>query len=107
MAADDRWTSCRVAFLETARALGLSPESRETLSGFRRDWHAVRVVEVDQSLAEQATELAIGHGLRSLDALHLAAAIVADPGDLIFATWDPRLWKAGAKLGLRLLPKRI
>ncbi len=107
MGADDRWTTCRIAFLETARALGLSLESHEAMDRFWRDWHAVRVIEVDRSLTEQAAELAVGHGLRSLDALHLAAALVADPGDLMLATWDRRLWAAGATLGLALLPEEL
>ncbi len=107
MATDERWTTCRVAFLETARALRLSLRSGDTIARFRRDWQAVRVVEVDRSLTEQATELAVSHGLRSLDALHLAAALVADPGDLTLATWDRRLWRAGEALGLRLLPEEL
>jgi predicted nucleic acid-binding protein len=47
------------------------------------------------------------HGLRSLDSLHLAAALLADPGDLTLATWDRRLWTAAHRLGLSLVPKRL
>jgi predicted nucleic acid-binding protein len=107
MAADVRWTACRLAFLETARTLDVLLGDRDPVDRFRRDWQAVRIVEVDESLIEQAVELALGHGLRSLDALHLAAALVADPGDLTLATWDRRLWAAGASLGLGLLPDEL
>ncbi len=107
MAEDDRWTTCRIAFVEIARALGLVLESDETLNRFRRDWQAVSVLEVDRGLSERAAELTVSHGLRSIDALHLAAALAVDPGDLTLATWDRRLWAAGAALGLELLPEGL
>lgn len=62
------------------------------------------VVEIDQRLAEHAAELAIARELRSLDALHLAAAMVLPSEDLVLATWDRRLHGAAAISGFRLIP---
>jgi len=42
--------------------------------------------------------------MRSLDALHLAAAVLLPPADLVVATWDRRLHAAALAVGLRVLP---
>ncbi len=65
------------------------------------------LVEVDQRLVEDAAELAIDSGLRSLDALHLAAALVLPQDDLHFATWDRRLHTAAMTKGLQPSPIRL
>jgi uncharacterized protein len=73
----------------------------------REEWPAFGVVEVDQRLVEDAAELAIDGGLRSLDALHLAAALVLPDADLLVATWDQRLHTAARGKGLRVLPEAL
>lgn len=65
------------------------------------------VVEVGASLAEEAAELAIGHELRSLDALHLAAALTLPQEDLVLATWDRRLRGSARAKGLQLIPDAL
>jgi hypothetical protein len=45
--------------------------------------------------------------LGSLDALHLAAALILPPEDLVFATWDRRLHAAAGEEGLALLPETV
>jgi predicted nucleic acid-binding protein len=65
------------------------------------------VVEVDQSLVEDAAKLAIDRGLRSLDALHLAAALVLPHDDLLLVTWDRRLQAAGVLEGLAVIPEAL
>jgi predicted nucleic acid-binding protein len=62
------------------------------------------VVEVDARLTEEAAELAIDRELRSLDALHLAAALTLPVEDLFFATWDRRLYEVARAEGLELIP---
>ncbi len=42
----------------------------------REEWPSFGVLEVDQQLAERAAGLALAHDLGSLDALHLAAALL-------------------------------
>jgi predicted nucleic acid-binding protein len=100
------WFICRVGFLETVRAVGLvgGPSAARAA---RAEWSAFGVVEVDQPLVEDALVLAREHDLRSLDALHLAAALVLPGDDLVFATWDRRLHAAAAASGLRLVPEAL
>lgn len=70
----------------------------------QREWAAFSVIEVDQDLVERATELALAHELRSLDALHLASALVLPGEDLVVAVWDRRLHAAARSEGLGLFP---
>jgi uncharacterized protein len=106
MGAEEAWCSCRVAFVETARAVGRTV-GVEAVGDVEVDWRNVEVVELDSALAERAAELAISSGLRSLDALHLAAALTLATSELTFATWDARLHRAAREHGLRTLPAKL
>lgn len=55
-------------------------------------------------MVESASELATAEDLRTLDSLHLAAAELVPGRDRILATWDQRLWRAGDRKGIRMLP---
>jgi len=102
----EAWFMCRVGYVETVRAVGLvgGPAAAKAV---REEWSAFAVIEVDQPLVEHATALAIEHGLRSLDALHLAAARVLPAEGLMLATWDRRLHVAAGSTGLQLLPTTL
>lgn len=102
----DGWFICRAGFVETIRAVGLTAGKAAT-KPILEEWPTFSVIEVDQRLVEDAAELAIEHQLRSLDALHLAAALVLPRDDLSFATWDRRLHAAAAACGLQTLPQAI
>lgn len=65
------------------------------------------VVEIDERLVEHAAELALDLELRSLDALHLAAALLLPSDGLVFATWDRRLHMAAGTSGLEVLPATL
>ena len=106
MARADGWFICRVGYVETARAVGLAG-SRAAAKALREEWPAFAVIEVDQPLAEHAAELALSHQLRSLDALHLAAALLLPPADLRLATWDRRLHAAAGTGRLALIPDTL
>jgi len=97
------WFVCRVGFVETTRAVGLAA-GRAAVRALAGEWSTFAIVEVDQELAEQASQLALEHQLRSLDAMHLAAALVLPRDELVFATWDKRLHVAAVASGLELLP---
>ena len=71
----------------------------------QKEWAAFNVIEVDQDLVEHAIELALAHDLRSLDALHLASALVLPREDLTVAVWDRRLHAAARAEGLGLFPE--
>ncbi len=97
---------CRIGFVETIRAVarGGEPEDVERVES---DWSRVDVIEVDRALAEHAAALAVGHRLRTLDALHLAAALAVTDEDPTFVTWDADLHRAAREQGLRTLPARL
>jgi predicted nucleic acid-binding protein len=103
---DDAWFACRIAFVETVRAVGLAAGAAATRP-VREEWPAFAVVEVDQALVEHAAELALDNGLRSLDALHLAAALLLPTDELVLATWDRRLHSAARSHQLRVLPESL
>ena len=64
----------------------------------RDDWERVHVVPVDQRCLERAAELTRSHPLRTVDALHLAAADRL-PRPLTFVTFDPRQIPVALALG--------
>jgi len=100
------WFMCRIGFVETVRAVGLSAGQAAAIT-VREEWPAFGVIEVDQRLVEDAAKLAITRELRSMDALHLAAALMLPRDDLILATWDRRLHAAAAAEGLALTPEKL
>lgn len=100
------WSMCRIGYVETSRAVGLA-NGRSALGRLRQDWLCMDVVEVDSRLAEHAASLAISTELRSLDALHLAAALLLRSEDLTVATWDLRLHRAAVEHGLRTIPHQL
>ncbi len=102
----DGWFICHIGFVETVRAVGLSA-GKAAAKTVREEWPAFGVIEVDQRLVEHAAELAIERELRSLDALHLAAALVLPQDDLFLATWDHRLHRAAGDEGLALIPETL
>lgn len=106
MAGAEGWAICRVGYVETARAVGLAA-GRPAVRRFSADWPSFEVVEVDASLAEHAAELTSTEELRSLDALHLAAALLISFHQLTLATWDVRLHRAAQSQGLAVFPTEL
>ena len=102
----DGWFICRIGFVETVRAVGLSA-GRPATRPVREEWPAFGVVEVDQTLAEHAAALAIDRDLRGLDSLHLAAALLLRADDLVFVTCYRRLHAAARAEGLSVLPETL
>jgi predicted nucleic acid-binding protein len=102
----DGWFMCRAGYVETVRAVGLSAGAK-AVKAVQDEWPAFGVIDLDQRLVEEAAELAIGRELRSLDAVHLAAALLISEDDLVLATWDRRLHAAARAEGLRLIPEAL
>lgn len=100
------WFVCRIGFVETVRAVGLAVGG-EAAQRVREEWPSFSVVEVTQELAEHAAGLALAHDLRSMDALHLAAALLLPRDELVVATWDRRLHAAALVHGLAMLPESL
>jgi predicted nucleic acid-binding protein len=105
MEASDRWTMCRIGYTETRLAVALS-EPGAAPGDIDHDWAHFHVVDIDQRLAETAAELGAAEGLRTLDALHLAAALTLGT-PVTFATWDAALHSAAVRRGLAVLPASL
>jgi predicted nucleic acid-binding protein len=76
------------------------PAAREV---FARDLAAITIVELDVATCEAAAAIAELLGVRTLDALHLAAAQRVGSTALSFATFDLRQAQAARSLGLTVL----
>jgi predicted nucleic acid-binding protein len=100
------WSMCRIGYVETVRAVALAG-GRKAVKRIEDDWLSFDVVEVDSALAEHAAALTLISGLRSMDALHLAAALMLPSDDLTVATWDSRLHRAAREQDLGTLPAKL
>ena len=107
IAAADEVACCRIGFVEVYRAIARAGaiDNLGVLAALERDWAVMRVVDVDDHLVRGAAVLATTLGLRTLDALHLAAAETLVGPDLRVLTWDIRLWRAARARGLATLPE--
>lgn len=103
MAAAEVCSTSWVGFVETQRAVGRAVGLRG-VTRFEAELLGFDVVDFDRALAGRAGRIGWLTGLRSLDAMHLAAALSLSPGGLRFATWDLRLHRAAREHGLRTLP---
>ena len=97
---------CRIGFVEVVRAVSVAGGT-PAAGALRREWPAFGVIEIDERLVDHAAALTITRDLRSLDALHLAAALVLPSTDLCFAAWDLRLRVAAQAEGVQLLPASL
>lgn len=100
------WIMSRIGYVETARAVMLAG-GEELIPDLNRDWRQISVVEVSQDVARSALDLCGKHELRSLDAIHLASALVLPENSFTFASWDRQLHRAAQEEGIPLLPKSI
>jgi len=72
-------------------------------AAFADDLGSMSIIELDAATCESAASIAEATGVRSLDALHLAAAQrIAEPG-MSFLTFDLRQAQAARALGLTVL----
>jgi predicted nucleic acid-binding protein len=101
-AADADWCASAVALTEAlvlAERLSDDTSERDALRrALRADWDRLAIVPVDQPCLDRATELAAGHPLRIVDALHLAAADRL-PRPVTYATFDDHQIPVALALG--------
>jgi uncharacterized protein len=103
MNAADACSICRIGFVETVRAVTRGGEPQD-VERAEHDWVGFHIIEVDRTVTKHAARLSVAAGLRTLDALHLAAALTIRAENVVFATWDRRLHRAAREHGLRTLP---
>ncbi len=65
-------------------------------------WYISRI-----GFIEHAPRLTLDDDLRSLDALHLTAALLLSFDETVFVTWDRRLHAAAQSHQLRVLPASL
>ena len=85
-------------------------EARDARGELERSWPALFVIEVDESMAHRAGELALRHRLRGMDAIHVASALeIAGESreTLSFVSWDRDQREAARKEGLALVPEEL
>jgi len=73
----------------------------------RLDWPSLEVVELSDSVAERAADLAVREALRSLDAVHLASAFEVFDAELSFVTFDERLHASARRQGMTTFPASL
>lgn len=103
MRGDPAWVTSRMTTIEVRRNLAraLSPaDAPLALAAFDADLGAMALIEVDLGTCAIACDIAVRHGVRSLDAVHLASALRVASGDLTVLTFDVRQARAARALGL-------
>lgn len=106
MARAGSWHTSRITYVETVRAISLGTDG-SPIRYFEQDWLSVNVVELDRQLSVEAVGLAGRHGLKSLDAIHLASALILSGDGLAFATWGRQLHRAAEASGLEVIPAAL
>ena len=104
---DDRdWITAQHAFVEVAiavsRRVALAAYG-QAMARFESDWSRISVVAVDDDLCRRAARVGAETGMRSLDALHLAAAERAGARSIPIVTFDQRLAQAARAMGFTTL----
>lgn len=103
--ADPVWVTGRHTLIEVRRNLArlLVDEAFDAANAsFAEDWRRTAIVELTATTCERAAEVAEATGARSLDALHIAAAMRVG-GPLAFITYDVRQAVAARQLGLLVI----
>jgi predicted nucleic acid-binding protein len=106
MAADGDWCASALALSEVLalgeRAATLETERDALRRAVRDDWERINVVPVDQLCLDRAAEIGRTQPVRTVDAIHLAAADRL-PRPVTFCTFDPRQIPVAISLGFDVL----
>jgi predicted nucleic acid-binding protein len=102
MGTDPDWCAsalCRSETLLALHRLAVTPRQHERMWGrLRDDWDAFVVIPVDDRCLAHAVEVGATYGLRTVDAVHLAAADRL-PRPATYLTFDRRHIPAAVGLG--------
>jgi len=106
LAADPVWAASALARSESQLALhriAAHPrQARALWSALRDDWEAVVVVPVDDRCLARAVEIGATYAVRTVDAIHLAAADRL-PRPVRWVTFDRQQIPAATALGLEVV----
>lgn len=102
MANDPDWCASALARTEALgmveRVCDLPTDGDRLRRVLQDDWERIHVVPLDRRCLDRASELSRSHPLRTVDALHLAAADRL-PAPVRFVTFDPRQIPVALALG--------
>ena len=102
MQTDPSWCASALALTEALmlaeRVTGDPLSADELRRALRDDWERIAVVPVDERCLARAAELDRSHPLRTVDAVHLAAADRL-PRPLAYCTFDPNQIPVALALG--------
>lgn len=82
-------------------------DGQEALKAWEKDSEELLWIQLPQTIATRAGQLAWQDGLRGYDAMHLATALWWHANleqDLVVATYDRELWRAAKQHGLSVFP---
>lgn len=95
------YPECRAALAQAHRMGRLTPRQlRGAMAELEARYVELDLVELDAGLARRAGDLAEHHGLRSYDAVHLAAALRVDEPGTVFVAGDRALLTAARQAGM-------
>lgn len=102
----DEILTSRLVHLEVLRNLRRLVEAGDTvllMAEFEFDFARMTTVEIGDGVWKLASAIAVDHGVKSLDALHLATALSVGLTQLEFVTFDRRQALAAQRLGMPVL----
>jgi predicted nucleic acid-binding protein len=103
------YVELRAAVAAGARRLALDPRTASAVELVAHAvWARIAPVRMSDRLVRAAGDIAVRHGLRAADAIHLASAIEVAGGlaaSSVFLTFDQRLAEAARAEGFRVLPE--
>jgi len=104
--ADRELLTARHTIVEVRRNLARLLSGRALVvarRAFAEDLRAISIIELDETTCESAATIAESTGVRTLDALHLAAAQRVSAPGVGFLTFDLRQGQAARALGLTVV----
>ena len=104
--ADPALLTARHTVVEVRRNLARLLSGRDLVaarSAFADDLRSLSIIELDEATCESAASIAEATGVRTLDALHLAAAQRVSAPGVGFLTFDLRQAQAARALGLTVV----
>lgn len=100
--------SSAITYAETSAALAAARRARRlsraamnaALRTLDAKWGVVTALDVDDRLTRAAGVVAVRHGLRGMDSIHLASAMAIAHAQPVVVSWDAELRRAARAEGL-------
>jgi predicted nucleic acid-binding protein len=106
----DELVTASVTFVEARSAIARRLRGRARSRARRilnTHWSELTAIDVDDHLLQLAAAAVDQHGLRALDAIHLAAGRLSAEGEFLFGTFDHELRGAAMAAGFAIAPAGV